>query len=186
MAKRLSSWLRQAVTGWVALAALVIFVLFSALVLPGQSAQSERSGAEDVGSPDLSLYYSPAELYRMAEAYGEEGRSEYVRARFTFDLIWPVVYALFLTTALAWLFGRAFPAGSRWQLASLMPILGLLFDYLENIATSVVMLRYPAETAVVDALAPIFTLLKWLLLGISFLLLVLGAGALLWRRLRRS
>jgi hypothetical protein len=34
MAKQISDWLRRVSTGWVALSALLIFVLFSALVLP--------------------------------------------------------------------------------------------------------------------------------------------------------
>ncbi|MFN2219203.1 MAG: hypothetical protein ACK2UA_11400, partial [Anaerolineae bacterium] len=82
-----SDWLRRASTGWVALSALVVFFLFAALVLPGQSATAEQV-AGDAGSPDTSFYYSAKELYQMAQAYRAEGRSAYIRARFTFDLVW--------------------------------------------------------------------------------------------------
>jgi hypothetical protein len=184
MFTRLSSWLRRVSTGRIALAALAIFLLFTALVLPGQSAQA-NTGAEDVGSPDLSLAYSPEDLYRMAEAYGPSGRRAYIRARFTFDVAWPVVYTLFLVTSISWLFGRAFPDNSRWQLANLAPIAGALFDYLENVSTSAVMWRYPDPTPVVDVLAPAFTFIKWIFVGDSFVLLFLGIGAVLWRAVRR-
>ena len=72
MDKRISVWLSRVSTGWVALAALVIFLLFTALVLPQQAgkAAQETGGAD---SPDTS-FYTPDELYRMAEAYGEPGR----------------------------------------------------------------------------------------------------------------
>ena len=175
-----SDWLRRASTGWVALAALVIFLLFTALVLPQQASQAEQETGQ-TESPDTSLFYSPRALYRMAEAYGEEGRRAYVRARFTFDLVWPLVYTLFLVTATCWAFGRAFPPGSRWQRANLVPLLAALFDYLENVSTSIVMLRYPAQTPVVDLLAPVFTLFKWALLGAAFLLLALGIVVAAWR-----
>ena len=180
MCRRLSDWICKVSTGRVTVAALVVFLLFTALVLPRQSAQADM-GAEGVGSPDLSLYYTPDQLYRIAEAYGSEGRSAYIRARFTFDLAWPVVYTLFLGTAISWLVGRAFPAGSWWQRANLVPILGTLFDYLENLSTSAVMWRYPARTPVVDTLAPVFTLVKWIFVGGSFVLLFVGLTVVAWR-----
>lgn len=184
MGKRISDWLSRVSTGWAALSALLIFLLFSALVLPQQAtrAEQETSGSD---SPDTSFFYSANELYRMAESYGEEGRQAYVRARFTFDLVWPLVYALFLTTSISWVFGRAFAPDSRWQRANLAPLLGALFDYLENLSTSLVMLRYPAQTAVVDALAPVFTALKWSFLGASFILLFGGIVVTAWRWIKQ-
>ena len=185
MLKRISIGFQKVSTGWVTLAGLVIFLLFSALVLPGQSAKAEKIAGE-AGSPDTSFFYSTDDLYQMAGAYGEQGRKEYVRARFTFDLIFPVVYTLFLVTAVSWSFGKAFPADSRWQHANLVPLLGMLFDYLENIAASVVMLRYPASTGVSGALAPVFSLLKWGLIGASFALLIFGLAGGLWKLGKRS
>jgi hypothetical protein len=179
MGKRISDWLRRVSTGWVALSALLIFLLFSALVLPQQATKAEQEiGSAD--SPDMSFFYSPGDLYRMAESYGEQGRQAYVRARFTFDLVWPLVYTLFLATTISWVFGKAFAPDSRWQRANLAPLLGALFDYLENLSTSLVMLRYPDQTAVVDLLAPMFTALKWGFLGVSFVLLLGGIVVAAW------
>jgi len=180
MWKQLSDRLHQISTGWVALSALVIFLVFSILALPRQSAAAKEF-AGDAGSPDMSFFYSAADLYQMAEAYGEQGREAYVRARFTFDLIWPLVYTLFLATAISWLFNKAFVPDSRWQRVNLAPVLGALFDYLENVSTATVMGRYPDQTAVVDVLAPAFTLLKWVFVGGSFVLLLTGVVAALWQ-----
>jgi hypothetical protein len=184
MGTRISGWLQRVSTGWVALAALLIFLLFSALVLPQQAAKAEQeTGSAD--SPDTSFLYTADDLYRMAESYGEQGRQAYIRARFTFDLVWPLVYTLFLVTAISWVFGKAFAPDSHWQLANLAPLLGALFDYLENLSTSLVMVRYPAQSAGVDLLAPLFTALKWGLLGASFLLLLAGIAMATWRWARR-
>jgi hypothetical protein len=181
---RFSGWVHRTSSSWVTLAGVVVFILFTALVLPGQSARADTPTGE-VGSPDLSFYYSADDLYRMAEAYGEMGRVEYIRVRFTFDLIWPLVYTFFLTTAISWVFARAFSEGSKWQLANLAPVLGMLFDYLENITTSLVMWRYPAHTPVVDWLAAIFTSTKWILIGTSIILLVVGLLIAIWRWIQR-
>jgi len=184
MCKRLSDWLHRVSNSWVTLSALAIFLLFSALVLPRQAARAEQD-TEDAGSPDMSFYYSADDLYEMAEAYGEEGREAYVRARFTFDMIWPLVYTLFLSTAISWLFSEAFAPDSRWQRGNLAPVLAALFDYLENVSASLVMLRYPNRTAVVDMLAPVFTLVKWVVLGASFALLFAGVVVAVWQWSRK-
>jgi hypothetical protein len=182
MLKRLSGRLRQVSTGPLALAALIVFLLFTALVLPRQSRSAEAvSGG--AGSPDTSIFYTAGDLYRMAEAYGPEGRAAYVWARFTFDVIFPLVYTLFLVTAISWLFARAFPPDSRWQRANLVPLLAALFDLLENVSTSLVMARYPAQTPAAAVLAPIFTAAKWLFVTGSFVLLLVGAVATARRRI---
>lgn len=180
MWKRISVFLTRVSNGWVALTALVIFGLFIGLVLPLQSAQA-RAGMPGAGSPDMSLLYSADDLYRMAQTYGEPGRAFYIRARFTFDLIWPLVYVFFLGTATSWVNRKAFAENSPWHLTNLAPLVSGLFDYLENLCASLVMFRYPAHTAVLDIIAPLFTLAKWVMLGVSFLLLIAGIVLAIFR-----
>ena len=182
---KLSNWLYQISTGWVTFGAVVIFILFTALVLPGQSASSQSQGGES-GSPDLSIYYSAAELYEMAEAYGDQGREAYIRARFTFDLIWPLVYTFFLATTISWVFKRSFISRNAWQRVNLIPVLGMTCDYLENISTSLVIYRYPAQTLIIDWMASAFTTLKWLLIGASFLVLAVGIIIAIWQWIRKD
>lgn len=180
MGRRLSDWLGRVANGWVALAATLVFVAFVALVLPRQAAAS-RAATGGVESPDTALIYAPSDLYRVAELYGPEGRAAYVRARWTFDVIWPLVYGAFLATAISWVFWRAAAPGSRWRLANLAPPLGVAFDFLENSATSLVIGRYPARTPGVDLLAPAFSAAKWLFVNGSFALLLGGALVAAWR-----
>ena len=54
MIKRFSMWLYRVSTGKITLICLIIFLLFSALVLPAQTTGADALG-EDVGSPDLSF-----------------------------------------------------------------------------------------------------------------------------------
>ena len=176
MWRKISEWLHKISTGWLVIIGLVINLIFAGFVLPAQAAQAEVV-SQGAGTPDLSFYYSVDDLYEMAETYGEEGRQAYIRARFTFDLLWPIVYTLFLATSLSWLFRCGFSPGSGWRMANLVPILGMIFDYLENSSTSLVMLRYPARTPLVDFLAPLFTAIKWVFVGGSFVLLLIGMAA---------
>lgn len=176
--RNFSHWLYGVSTSRVTLVALAIFILFTSLVLPAQSA-AMRSEA---GSPDLSFYYTADDLYRMAESYGEQRRRDYVIARFTFDVIWPVVYTFFLATATSWLFQRAFPPDSFLRLMNLTPLLAAFFDFLENASTSWVMLLYPESAGIVAHLAGFFTVAKWLLLVDCLALLLIGLDFWLLRR----
>ena len=185
MLKQISNWLHNISKNWVTLIAFVVFVGFMLIVLPQQAAKSEsQTGAS--ASPDTSLIYSADDLYQMAETYGEQGRKAYVQVRFTFDLIWPLVYTLFLVTSISWLTSRFLNSSSPLMRLNLVPLLAAILDYLENVFASLVMWRYPALTPVVDVLTPIFTFTKWIFVGGSFLLLVLGVGGWLWQLRKRT
>jgi hypothetical protein len=180
MLTKLSEWLQRVSKGWVAVSALVIFLLFTALVLPDQSSKASPE-VRMAGSPDMSFFYKANDLYRMAEAYGQAGREAYIRVRFSFDLIWPLVYTVFLCTCISWVYGKAFNAGSPWQRMNLVPLFAILFDYLENISTSLVMLQFPNRLPLIAMLAPVFTMGKWILVTGSILLLVVGLVVGAWR-----
>lgn len=180
--KSWSNWLYDRSSGTVSLIALVIFALFMVFVLPGQAEQAEAI-APGAGSPDTTFLYGTRDLYTMAEAYGAEGRTAYIRARFTFDLVFPVVYGFFLITAVSWAGEQIIPQTSRWRQANLLPVLGVVFDLLENSTASIVMARYPSQTAVIDGLAPFFSVLKWVCIGGSFGLLLILVLRVVQKRL---
>ncbi|HYF62236.1 MAG TPA: hypothetical protein VD886_05435 [Herpetosiphonaceae bacterium] len=178
--RHLSAWFSRASSWPAALAATVVFAVFLTVVLPQQS-RATRAVTGGARSPDTALFYTPAELYEIAEIYGPAGRAAYVRARWTFDVVWPLAYTAFLTTMLSIVVGRVAAAGSPWRLANLAPLVGMLCDYLENSATSLVLGRFPQRTPGVDMLAPLFTALKWLFVNGSFVLLAGGAVIAGWR-----
>lgn len=149
----------------------VIFGLFLVLVLPAVSEQT-RAVTGTSETPDTSLWYSPADLYRLARVYGAEGRAYYVRTRFTFDIVWPLVYAGFLSASLTLVYRHA-KAGPLVA-ANAVPWAAVAFDLLENTAAAWVMFRFPAPAAAAAQMAPVFTLVKWSLIGLCFALLVLG------------
>ena len=171
--KKLSTWINKISSPFVTLVCFVIFLIFTALVLPSQADDAQDYSGE-IGSPDTSFYYSAEELYQFAEAYGPPGRSAYIRARLTFDVIWPLVYLAFLTTAISWAYQKTNREGVIWQHLNIIPLFGLIFDYFENAAAAVVMAHFPDTTPILPQLAGVFTALKWIFIVGSFAVLVLG------------
>lgn len=184
MVERMAAGLAQGVRGWMAVGAMVLFVAFTATVLPGQ-AEAGVFYTVRHAAPDTSLWYSPDDLYAAAEAWGQDGRSAYVHARWTFDVIWPLVYGTFLVTTLAWVWARGTAVGSRWRGVALLPVVAVALDYAENICAATVVARYPARTPVVAELAPLFTAGKWLTLSVGFALLAVGVVVAFAVRSRR-
>jgi len=160
-------------TIWAAVLSLALFILFLWLVLPSES---ERS-AEVLGStasPDTSFYYTRSELYQIAEDYGQEGRYFYIDSRITFDIIWPFIYTIFLISGISWIADKIILEGSKVRLFNLVPLGAILMDFLENISNMIIMFRYPIPTDLLASLAGVFTALKWVLVGGSFVILVLA------------
>lgn len=116
-------------------------------------------------------------MFAMAKWYGAAGRAAYIHARWTFDLAFPLVYTFFLVTALSWFFTRVFQDGSKWRCLNLVPLAAMLLDLLENSMTTLVMAAFPERVRIAEIGASVFTPLKWLAVGGSFLLLVV---CLLW------
>lgn len=171
--RNLSEFFYRKSTFWATVISLALFVLFLWQVLPAESARADEV-LGSAPSPDTSFYYTKSELYQIAEEYGREGRFFYIDSRITFDIIWPFIYTIFLINGISWIANKTILEGSRVRLLNLVPLGGLLFDFLENISNMVVMFRYPNPTDILASLAGIFTALKWVFVGGSFVILVLA------------
>ncbi len=178
MLRTISDRIYQLSSGWIVSLSILIMILFLVFVLPDQAENSRKETGSSL-SPDTSFFYSAEELYQIADEYGEAGRQAYINARWTFDLIFPLVYVFFLAAGISW-FSRSLTSWSDlWKMGNLVPVFGGIFDYLENGAATWVMSIYPARLAALPLLAAFFTVTKWILISLAFLLyfiLVGGAG----------
>jgi len=180
MVNKLSAWLMKISKSWVMMLTLLIMVLFMIFVLPGQAASAEKVTGDTI-SPDTSFFYNPGELLEAAEEYGANGRQAYIHARWTFDLVYPLVYVSFLVTGISW-FVQNLNNSSNWiGFTNLLPIAAGLFDYLENIGATLVMALYPIQSHILAMVTSIFSGVKWLVIGGSFLAYFGMAGAALYQ-----
>ncbi len=161
---------------------LIGFIGFMVFILPQESIKSDAFGLEQ--SPDTSIFYTGEQLYQIAESYGAEGRAFYVHQRFTFDVVWPLAYGLFLCFAILYFSQRI---ESKWvKKIYYLPIGAVLIDYLENIMTATVMYRFPKETIIISDLAGMVTLVKWLSLSLAFVALFVMAMIVLYQKILKG
>lgn len=150
------------------LISLFIFIGFVAAVLPNEAAAGLANGLTE--SIDTSLFYTPSRLYQIISSYTREVRLLYIYQRFTFDLVWPLVYGLFIVITIWYLIDKN---NLKYKKEiKLIPIMAVGFDFLENILVSVLMYLYPFQSYFLAAIASAFTFLKWLTLSLSFILIL--------------
>jgi hypothetical protein len=181
------AWLLRLGRPWIVALTGSLLLLFMLVLLPQMAADTARYG-QGAGSPDTAMLYTPPDLYRMAEAFGPDGRSVYVLDRATYDLGYPLAYGLFFASATVLAMRRAFPDRRRLVRLGWLGIAALVSDLLENAVVSTLMLAYPTRLPTLAWLASTFSAAKWLLVSLALLValgsLALWAGAALRRRAR--
>ena len=151
----------------------LVFILFTSIVLPYfASLTTKLIGVSE--SPDTGFGLSLSEYYLMRTAYGEYGRKVYVVMRFTFDIVWPVVYTVFLVSTLFYL-------QQQTQILKSIKLhyvafTAVLFDFMENVLAVIFMTTYPNQIDFVVYLLKGSSMIKWGLIVAAFILIIILLG----------
>lgn len=156
---------------------LALYVSFPAYWLKNAEATINQLAGKTIGPVDLTMGFDPARTLAMIADYGPAARTYYTRVELTIDVIYPLVYALFLAVILTLLFrGKSFkPFG--W--VTLLPFVSQLFDYLENATIVGLLTSYPRQSYALAILCEVFKLAKWLTFGLAIGMIVYGLVRLL-------
>lgn len=171
-----SDWIISIASGRTVLAALAGILVTGFLVNGRPFGIAElKSITGGVGILDMEVFYSPEQAYRFLSAMGEAGRSFELTRIIPLDLLVPFFYALFLSTFISWLLHRWLPEKSPWQRLNVIPVIGALFDYIENLGIIAMLLAWPMEMFSIAQITMAATLLKF---GFSILAFVILLGAM--------
>jgi hypothetical protein len=140
----------------------IIFLFFLITILPWVSSLSQGAGLLD--SIDTNFSFNASTIYSIIKSYGDEGRIFYIIQRWTFDLIWPIVYAIPLYLTLI-----RFPI-SNWKY---LPLSAMGFDYVENIIFTILVILFPTRIEWLASIGVLISLVKWITLSLSMVLAIL-------------
>lgn len=138
-------------------------------ILPAVAQANLDAGLTE--SIDTNFSFNSFQIRDIIIAYGPEGRQFYLMQRWTFDAVYPLAYGLPLSASLWGLL-----LNSKYKRLSWLGMGAALFDYLENIAFSLLILGYPSLPLWAITIATGLSVVKWTLLGGSFLLVVVLSG----------
>ena len=135
------------------------------------------------GAPILDMRpgYTFADIEHLFAVLSGQGRQLYTTLQ-VLDLILPLALGMTLTLALTGVITRLLPEGHPMEKAVSLPILGMIFDYLENITIATLIASYPNLSPLTVSVASIFTQLKWLCIILACVLLVILAAIALIKK----
>ena len=167
----------------VILCAFLLLLVFSVVAFPTYQARMAEAAGEQVEPLDMRSSYTIDEVVRDFEKLGAEGRAVYRIVVGRIDMIFPLLYGSFFILLLASLLKKVLPYRSTLILLSFFPLIGMLFDYLENIHILKLLDTFPTLNTETVALAERFTLLKHAFLLASVAMVVLLVLFLVFKRI---
>ncbi|MFX0092924.1 MAG: hypothetical protein ACFFBD_14290 [Candidatus Hodarchaeota archaeon] len=167
---KLSDYFHAWAKGWLILAIFAAIMLL--LSVPPLIMPDFYTAIGNMVHLDGMFFYTPEESFSAVESYGEIGRVQMIWLHLTWDCIFPILYTLFFSLLISWLFQRSFKPESQLQKLNLVPIVGGIFDLMENTWIVSMILVYPARPTVVAWLSTLSTMSKWIM-SIPIVLLVL-------------
>ncbi len=129
--------------------------------------------------------YDVTYVKNLFATLGQEGRDLYLYKQIPVDLIFPWLYVPTLCLLMAWLLKKVNLLDRSWFYLCTLPIIGGIFDLLENLNVAYLLIHEQPLTSGRVALASWCTQLKWLFLtlaGLAILMLLFVWMVRLYRR----
>jgi hypothetical protein len=120
---------------------LINFALFLVPGAPGNFLEV-RDSPQDIQIPDIQGVYSVEDVNHFLNVIGEKGRRSYQTLHLTTDLIFPIIYALFISGLILRL--NAHPATTLKESWHWMAFIAGSFDMAENFLMLYITGTYPA------------------------------------------
>lgn len=128
--------------------------------------------------------YGVEYVMSLFETLGEEGRRVYLWNQIPLDMLYPGLFGITYSLLLFYILRILLTKDSNWFFLAFLPVAGGLFDYLENIGIIIMLNSYPSFSALLVRLTSISTVLKSISITISFVVLLVCLGLLLWNKLK--
>ena len=123
---------------------------------------------------DLNLGNSVPHIRQTLIELGHDGRMYYLRHFYVIDCIYAMFYATFYFFSIIFLLHKNEIRRKRVYIFSVFPIVGMIFDWLENLSLSFLLVNGTTESAAWCMLFRVSNIAKFIFVYLSLLLVVLG------------
>ena len=122
---------------------------------------------------DVRLYYSPTTMYRLFDAYGEEGRNNFCKMLYV-DMVFPAVYTAAIYCLADVLNDNEVIGGMAKNIICALVILAAFFDYCENTLLLRILAIFPQKSRSLSWMSACASTLKMICSNIAVLSLILS------------
>lgn len=152
----------------------ILVVCFNLLLMPSLAGGDTGKTVEPF---DLQFAYTPERAFQLLDSYDAPTRKSYIRGELTLDVMYPIIYTLFLSFSIFLLFPRE-------QKLALLPYAVLISDLLENSGIVSMLLLYPEKSVGLAFFTSTFTTIKWTLGLLCIALVFAGLTIKLIKKIR--
>ncbi len=117
--------------------------------------------------------YSYPYVTQLFTELGAEGRNYYLNYQIPIDMIYPLLFGLSYFYIMTYFLQKINLWKSPFIYISILPIIGTLFDYFENIGTILMLQNYPNLNPTVVQLNSFFTITKSISITVFFIALII-------------
>lgn len=149
---------------------LAVYILFPVYFLKNAESRINELAGKKTGVIDLTFGFSPDKTLDMVHEYGDAARDYYAKTEMTTDIVYPITYCLLFSIVLTLLYRGQ----SMINYVLFLPLLMMLFDFLENLTIVNLLKSYPDSSKSIAVLCEIFKILKWIAFADMTLMIVLG------------
>jgi hypothetical protein len=117
--------------------------------------------------PDLRLSYNILDLQAIFSLVGQEGMIAWEQVHLL-DYMLPLAYSLAIASGIIYGLRRTYPEKTSLKKLVLIPLLGCVMDYVENLLILSQIISYPSLSEPIISLASVFTTMKWISMALGF------------------
>jgi|GEM_PF-3639214 hypothetical protein len=142
----------------------IIFFLFGIIFLSGFTPIEKmicKGLPENAQILDFEYGYSVDKAYDILDRLNIEGRNTYFRNILTVDMVFPVLYGIFLLVLISFLLNKINTHKKIFLCLIYLPFIISFFDILENILISILLINFPTKLIILSNIASIFTIIKF-------------------------
>ena len=169
----------------VAILFTALFVIYLVLVMTRQAIGFETPNS-NVRSLGMTFGFEESDILAFFQSRTNKMISAYVN----FNLVWDSIFALIYGVMYAvWLSVLLKKSSGKFGILNLVPFLQVVFDLLENYSLAFLAQQYlsgVAMTSYMVGLSSYFVMMKWAFSGLTYFTLILGAGFLISRIVKKN
>lgn len=126
------------------------------------------------GIIDLTFGNSVDNVWQTMEALGEDGRNYYLTRFLVIDCVYAMFYAAFYVCSILLLLQKNKVRRKGMYVISILPVIGMCFDWLENLSLAFMLTNWTAKTTALGIMFIVSNVMKFLFVYTSLLVVVLS------------
>lgn len=172
-----SQWIHGKTVLWLFIITNLVYVFMLTVTIPMVMGFADGMKLMDM----LPLGYDFQYVNTLLNTLGQEGREIYLYRQIPVDMIYPALFGISYCVLLLYFLKKLNKLDNSLIYLGILPLVGGLFDYLENLGIIIMLSNFPDISKALVSLTSDFTITKSVATTVYFIVLLIILGVLGFR-----